>query len=80
MTYGRWRALLRRNVEKDDVLARDDVRDTIAVVGDWTETATGRDELRVLFKVELVGLSGRSLCGEIRTRLNTTTTFVHVSS
>ena len=44
-------------MEEDDVLAGDDVGDTVAIVGDWTEATASRDELWVLFEVDLGSLS-----------------------
>ena len=63
MTYRLGRGLFGRNVEKDEILAGDDVRDTVTVVGNWTETSTGRNAVRILGQIKFGGLAVRSLRG-----------------
>lgn len=55
--------LLRRHVEEDHVLARNDVRHSVAIVGHRTEATACTDEIRVLGRVQLVRLTVRRLTG-----------------
>lgn len=48
-------------MEKDEVLAGDDVRDAVSVVGHRPEPATGRDGVRMLVQVQPGRLSVRRL-------------------
>lgn len=50
-------------MEKDEVFAGDDVRDAIAVVSDWTETATGRDAVGMFGQIQARRLAVRRLRG-----------------
>ena len=56
-------------MEEDHVFSGDNVRDTVAVVGDRTETASGRDAVGVLRGVEPVRLAVRRLGGGQAPRL-----------
>jgi hypothetical protein len=56
-------ALFARNVEEQEVLASDDVGDTVAVVGHGSEAATSGDTAWVLAQVQLGRLTVRRLRG-----------------
>lgn len=54
--YGVIGRFFRRDVESDLVLSGDDVRDTVAFVGDGTEPATGGDKTQLLFGAQVFRL------------------------
>lgn len=50
-------------MEKQQILAGNDVRHSIAVVGHRTETATGADAVRMLHQIHFTRLAVRRLAG-----------------
>lgn len=56
-------ATLTGDVEEDHVFASDDVRDTVAVRRDWTESTSSTDAVWVLLQVHLGRLAVRCLAG-----------------
>lgn len=60
-TYRIGTAFVAGYVEENDVLAGDDVRDAVAVVGDGAETSARRNALRIFFQVHFRSLAVRRL-------------------
>lgn len=56
-------------MEEDHVFSGDNVRDTVAIVGHGTETAAGRDAIRIFGGIESVRLTVRRLRGGQAPRL-----------
>jgi hypothetical protein len=50
-TYGLWAALFAGNMEEQGVLADDDIRDTVTVISDGTESPTSTDAVRMLLQI-----------------------------
>jgi hypothetical protein len=52
MSHRLWRRSFGRNVEENQVFTGDNVRDSVTIIGHWSESASGRDTIGVFGQIQ----------------------------